>query len=375
MSHTPAIDLIAAVVRGDVRDWPGPEETGAAAFLDAARRHGLHLVVAARLHEAGVLEAWPRAIAEALARERHAGVIVEDVRRAELRGVLARLAELGIAALLFKGTPLAYTCYPEPWQRPRVDTDVLVRERDRAAVVRALEERGYRRTPLVDGSRVMRQAEYRREDRAGIPHALDVHWRVSNTALFAETLDFDELLDAARPVSALGEAARTLDPRHHLLVACLHRVAHHGTTPRLVWDYDVHLLVTSMAADARDAFARLAVERRVAALCAHEIARAHERFATSAATAGSDLLERLRPAAREPSADFLHPSRRRIGRLATDLRWQPGWRERAALVWQHLFPSAAYMRAACPGARRAWLPALYLRRIVAGAGRWLRRDA
>jgi hypothetical protein len=371
MSNTPAVDLIAAIVRGDVRDWPGPDGPAAAeGFLAAARRHGLHLVVAARLHDAGALGAWPPPVAAGLARERRAAVIVEELRRAELVATLDRLAGRGVETLLFKGTPLAYICYAEPWQRPRVDTALLVRDRDRAAAVAALEAAGYRRTPLVDGSRVMRQAEYRREDRAGVSHAVDLHWRVSNTALFAETLGFDELLAAARPVPALGGAARTLDPGHHLLVGCLHRVAHHGRTPWLVWDYDAHLLVSSLTPGAREAFARLAVERRVAALCAHEIARADGRFGTGAAS----LVEQLRPASPEPSADFLRPSRRRVGRLATDLRWQPRWRDRAALVWQHLFPSAAYMRAAHPGVSRAWLPVLYLRRILSGAVRWIRRD-
>ena len=371
MSNAPAVDSIAAVVRGEARDWPGPDGPAAAvAFLEAARRHGLHLVVAARLHDAGVLEAWPPEVAASLARERRAAVIVEEVRRAELVALLNRLAARGVETLLFKGTPIAYTWYAEPWQRPRVDTDLLVREGDRAAAVAALEAAGYARTPLVDGSRVMRQAEYRREDRAGIAHAIDLHWRVSNTALFAEMVGFDELLAAARPVPALGGAARTLDPGHHLLVGCLHRVAHHGATPWLVWDYDAHLLVSSLAPDAREAFARLAVERRVAALCAHEIVRADERFGTGAAA----LVERLRPASPEPSAAFLRPSRRRAGRLATDLRWQPRSRDRAALVWQHLFPSLAYMRAAHPGVARAWLPALYLRRILTGAVRWIRRD-
>ena len=80
-----------------------------------------------------------------------------------------------------------------------MDTDLLVREEDRAAAVAALEAAGYRRTPLVDGSRVMRQAEYRREDRAGIAHAIDLHWRVSNTALFAEMVGLDELLARRGP--------------------------------------------------------------------------------------------------------------------------------------------------------------------------------
>ncbi len=48
------------------------------------------------------------------------------LRERELVAVLAALAEAGVETLLLKGTPLAYTHYPEPALRTRCDTDVLI---------------------------------------------------------------------------------------------------------------------------------------------------------------------------------------------------------------------------------------------------------
>ena len=45
----------------------------------------------------------------------------------------------------------------------------------------------------------------------------------------------------------LGPHALAPSPPLALLVACLHRTAHHGTTTRLLWLYDIHLLATTLS--------------------------------------------------------------------------------------------------------------------------------
>jgi len=373
MPDTSAIELIARVVRRDTVDWTGPADpAAAAAFLEAARGHGLHLIVAATLQGAGALGSWPEPIASELARGLRASALVERVRRDEIARVLASLTARGVPALLFKGVPLAYTCYPAPWLRPSVDVDLLVRERDRDEAVRTLELAGYRRTDLVDGSLLMRQGEYTREARGGIRHVVDLHWQMSNAELFSDTLTFDELAAGAVAVPELG--GRAFGPPHHLLVTCVHRVAHHAQMPRLVWRYDVHLLAASMDRAALEAFVRLGVDRRVGAICASEVAAAHGLFGTCPAVPVADLIARLRPSSPEPSAAYLRPRRRRILRVLNDLRWQPGWRGKLRFAGQHLFPSPAYMRAAYQGSRVGWLPAQYLHRILTGVARWFRRE-
>ena len=373
MSDWSAVSLIARVVRGEERSWPGPAGavTGPA-FLDAARRHGLHLVVAALLREAGVMDDWPPEVARGLSDDLLAASLLEQVRREEIRRVLASLSGAGLPALVFKGVALAYTCYPSPWLRPSVDTDVLVRDGDRGAAARALEAAGYRRAGLVDGSLVMRQAEYERAGPGGVRHVVDLHWRLANPEPFAGLLTFDELAEAAMPVPPIG--GRAPGPAHHLLIACTHRVAHHVRSPRLVWRYDVHLLAASMDADALDRFVRLARDRAMSAVSAHELAAARDLFGTRPAVSIDELCARLGPAAPEPSAAFLSLPGSRATRLLIEVRWQPGWRSKFRLVGQHLFPSPAYMRAAYRGSRPAWLPAQYAHRILRGIGRWLRRE-
>lgn len=376
MRTPPLTDILAAIVRGETPPWPyGADLPAEGGFLHAARGHGLHVLAASRLREPA-FAGWPQPLRAACDRVLLSAFVVEHVQREELRPALVALANAGIGFLLFKGTPLAYTHYPEPWLRPRVDTDLLVAEGDVPAVRRALETLGYARSPLVDGSLVMRQAEYVKDSASGIKHSIDVHWRTGNPQLVADLWSFDELSARAVPVPALGEAARTPCAEHALLIACVHHVAHHAASPRLIWRYDAHLLAGAMTADELRSFARTAVAKRVARLCASELETARATFGTRLAADARELDAIFAGAMPdEPSALYLGRASRPAQRLLVELRVLPTWRTRARLLGQHLFPSPAYMRGAYGRTGRAILPALYAHRILTGVWSWFRRSA
>lgn len=367
--------MLAAVVRGETPPWPfGGDPAADEAFLEAAHEQGMLPLVATHLEETDAAASWPSTLRAALARDLRRAIVVEEVQRAALVGVLDALAAERVGALLFKGTPLAYTHYPQPWLRPRMDTDLLVDERDVATVQRLLEARGYTRSPLVDGSLVMRQGEYVRADPSGVSHAIDVHWRLGNPRILADLLSFDEMWARAGRVASLGEAARTPCAEHALVVASVHRVAHHGSRPRLIWLYDLHLLAGTMVAEELAKSAQRALRARVARILAHELAAARAAFGTRLAIDPGDLDAIFAGAdPNEPSVRYLHPTQRRARRLLIDLRLMSSWRDRARLIGQHLFPSPAYMRVTYGRSGRAILPVLYAHRILTGVWGWLRR--
>ena len=370
------LDTIVAIVRGEAPPWPDDAEDPAGReLLEEARHHGLHVLVAARLREPA-LSSWPPAVRAASDRELRRAAVVEAARRAEIERVLAALDRAGISTVLFKGTPLAYTHYPSPWLRPRIDTDLLVAEEDREGAGRALEALGYTRAPLVDGSLIMRQAEYVSHSPSGIEHTVDLHWRIGNPQPVADLLSFDEARRRAVEMPPLGAAARALCAEHALLVAAVHHVAHHAAGPRLIWRYDIHLVASAMTADELRSFARCAVGKRTARVCASELTAARETFGTRLALepgALDDLFAGADP--NEPSARYLDVSRPRAGRLLVDLRLLPTWRERARLLRQHLFPSPAYMRQVYGRAHPLLLPGLYAHRVLTGIWAWFKRPA
>jgi hypothetical protein len=346
----------------------GPIPAGrASALVAAAVEHGVDALVWEQLnatpHAASVTAPLYPRVRAAAARE----VFAEQ----ELRAVLDAFERQGVHVLLTKGGALAYTVYDEPWLRPRADTDLLVHGDEIAAAGGVLEACGYTRSAAVStGVHVSHQAAFERIDERGVRHVVDLHWKTVNPKVLADALDFDQLWPGAESAPALGPAARTPSAIDSLLLACLHRLAHHQGQERLVWLHDMRLLTRSFAAADWTRFARRAAARRIAAICLDGLA-----------AASSHLGMELPPAieAQLAAAGNSEPSRiyveRRVTRrdvLRSDLAHLGSWRERLTLVREHLLPSPAFMRHRYgPGSR--WpLPALYLHRLLTGATRWVR---
>lgn len=328
--------------------------------IDAARAEHVHLLIADRFRVA------------ALASELRRAGVIEALRARELRAVLASLARAGVDAILLKGAALGYTHYARPELRPRLDTDIMIPSRARETAAAALVALGYQRPSEIDGDIAIGQFHVQRTDPHGVEHALDVHWRISNVRAFADAVTYDELASQAVRLPALGGEAFGPSSVHALLIACIHRVAHHGDTGDLLWLLDVQLLAIGLSSEERKEFSSLATAKRMRAVCARSLGLAQQVFGGL----DSGWLESLSsPAddhATEPSAAFIGGGLRPVDILASDLA-ETEWRSRAQLLREHLFPSASYMRARFSRWPAVLLPIAYAVRIVTGAPRWLRR--
>ena len=364
--------LLAAVLRGEPAacppdaGWADPKR-----FLAAAARHGVVPLLVHALDRTKTLDQWPPAIREPLVQAARRQVWVETQHRSELEQVLSALATLDVPALLMKGAALAYLYYPDPCLRPRYDTDLLVRKDDMPAVTRVLQASGYRRSNLTSGDLVMPQRQFVRDDRHGLVHAYDVHWKMAIPVPFADLLSWDDVAARAIEISALGGHARTLSRVDALLLACIHRVAHHhDDAERLLWLYDIHLLAHDMARESFEQFVELAAQKQIRAVCAEGLTLAQHWFNTRLP---AQVMHTLAAGAAEPTRVYLDGRLRKVDVLWSDLMALGGWRARWQLLREHLFPPAAYMLERSGVSSRLVLPALYASRIVRGAWRWFRR--
>ena len=161
--------------------------------------------------------------------------------------------------------------------------------------------RAYVPLEMVTGELVTSQQTFVRDAGLGVRHTCDLHWRVSNRAAFSRILPWERLAAEARPSPALDTGASVLSPPHALLLACLHRVAHHFDPPTLIWLYDIHLLASSMSEDDAARFVALAVDSGLAAICARGLALSQHHFRTPLPAAFDHLV----PAGDEPLAAYM----------------------------------------------------------------------
>jgi hypothetical protein len=370
-------ELACRVLRGDAGAGTFPfDAERQCAFLQYADRHGLQALLCAQLRSSNCGSSWPSDLRQALTAEAAAQAAREILQGQETVRVLEALTQRGVKPLLMKGVPLAYTHYRSPHLRPRGDTDVLIRRVDRETAGSVLAGLAYTRRNLTSGELVSYQYTWSRLDRHGTTHVIDLHWRVSNSQMFAKALSYDEVANSSIAIPQLG--GRALAPVHALLLACMHRVVH-ITAPyfvddsvhygdRLIWLYDIHLLVSRMPPQELMRFARLAAEKKLSTICLDGLRRSQRCFAT---VLPAEIVEVLsNGSAPEPSARYLDPGRLR--QLVTDIRSLSNWPDRLRLAREHLFPPAEYILKKYAVSQRAWLPALYLRRGMQGIWRLIR---
>lgn len=364
---------MCAVLRGEEVSFEHlstPESTRR--FQELAVYHGLGPLLSMRLKEArssdgeDLASPFPLQLVTDIA-------AIELVRTRELNRVLDGLSGSGIEALVLKGAALAHSLYPSPPMRPRADADLLIPADRRETVDRSLAELGYEKCNSVTGKLVSYQHGYVHCDRFGIEHVLDIHWRISNSQQFSRVLDYETLEKRSLSVPALGKHARALAMSDALLLACMHRI-HHLHRPfrigglstrgvdRLIWIYDIHLLLEAMSYDELLAFARMSEQNRMLAVSRDGVMNAVRYFGTRVP---ERLLDALRSSTSgDDSERYLQTGRSRA--FSNELSSLPRWRDRLSLLGEHLFPPVEYMLAKYSVRNRAWLPILYVQRGIHG---------
>ncbi len=235
---------------------------------------------------------------------------------------------------------------------------------------------GYERATGVAGEFVSYQANYTLRTSDAGAHTLDLHWKINTPELLARLFSYDELAHDAQPLPQIRANALGTSRVHDLLLACMHRATHrqnpyfvegvpHHDANRLIWLYDIHLLACELNSREWSEFSRLAAEKGLRAVCLEGMQNARSCFQTGYP---EEVLASLSAQPRaEPADRYLASGKLRQQWM--DFRALQGGGRRARFLRELFFPAPDYMHSKYPGARPAWLPWLYLRRVVEGAAR------
>jgi hypothetical protein len=373
--------LICAVLRGEAPAWPGgvsPDE--ASRFLAAARFHGVAPLLSEAFRDAAAFGSWPADVIAACRQRALDGAAYELSHRVEIARVLEALATADAGALVLKGGALAYTHYPNPTLRPRADTDLLIRPDRRRETDAALNELGYTKSIANDGDLISHQANWSRTDRFGAEHYLDVHWRINNSPILAKTLSYEELAERSVAIPGLAPRAIGLGSVDSLLFACIHLAGHanapyyidgvpHAAGDRLIWLYDIHLLVSAMSPGELEVFVAMARARAVKAISLEAWGTAGARLGT--VVPQDVLIEFTTSGPAEASKRYL--SGGHAQQMLGDFLALDNWRARSRWLTQQVLPSAEYMHVKYRESATTWLPLLYVRRGIAAIWRVLSR--
>lgn len=193
---------------------------------------------------------WPVGMPEGvrtfLTKEFYGAAAGSSLMFGELERVLSRLEANGVEAILLKGAALALTVYPDPALRPMGDIDLLIRPSDLRAAVDALEAMGYE----PENPPMRRGLEYlfffETNFRGGYRSLLrfELHWNLMGGEGSRYRPNIDWFWEQTRAIRVGKASALILSPTAHLLYAAVHAsMKHGGDSARLLWLYDLHLIV------------------------------------------------------------------------------------------------------------------------------------
>lgn len=363
-------DLLSAALHGDAADWPAGWVDREQAVIDRIAYHGVAGILNEKCRQ---LSDWPLPVTDYL-REQGIALAMWELRHKVLLGdLLAGLADIGVRALLLKGTALAYDLYPLPAIRARGDSDVLVAKAELAAARAVLKRLGYCLQPLEEGiaDDLALQEVWSLSCAAGTSHHIDLHWQLINAPALAGLLDFATCIADPLALPRLGPTAQAMNRPLTLLHSCIHRAMHltspyivGGTTyyggDRLIWARDIDLLAGSLSEAEWSAFADHAIRQNVAAVCANGLDLARRTMGTSVP---DEVRRKLASVSEERASTYLLGAGQ-ARRTWLDFRAISGWRRKLAYVGARGLPSARFMRGKYPELADRPLALLHVRRII-----------
>jgi hypothetical protein len=293
--------------------------------------------------------------------------------RAVLSRLLAALDAAGVRVLLLKGTALAYDLYRSPAERSRGDSDVLILPADLSRAREVLEAQGFVHPKGDPGAieEVRLQETWEKATPDGLLHEIDLHWAALNSQVLAGLLPFEAAWARARPLPGLGPCNQGLPLDFALLLACAHRAQHilnpyvvegrlYYSGDRLIWLWDIDLLVRALDAEGWTALLRSGEEAGLAPVLLHGLEASTRYLGT---TVSPEVLAQLAAKPAEGAAARYLLAGHRLERAWADLRAARGSGGRLAYLWGQLFPPEEFMRGRYADGPERSLLALHWRRI------------
>lgn len=334
------LEKLAKLIQGDRSAFTELKKQYNDDLLPLLNFHGIALLVSKN----GAVSARERTHLKQLKRLQNNAIAAELLKKQALNELGDSFIKNGLgAALIFKGTALAYSVYPTAWLRPRSDTDILLNADDKHIYEKVLSENGYFKQFGIAGEHTNHQSTWVKEIANGFSVHLDCHTRLSNRAILANEFKHGELLQNATPFQSLSDAWVQPDSVENLLIAIVHRIGHHANEERLIWLYDMHLLMKSFNENNWQQLLISCQKKQLCAIALEAIQLCQRLFNTPTNKTVLDTLK-LAKAKDEPSQFFLKRHYPEWRHLLHDMRGLTGYTQKSQYLMENIFPDKDYIR-------------------------------
>lgn len=283
-------------------------------------------------------------------------IAVEMLRETEFTKTMEYLSlQLESPPIVFKGQALAYDLYEQPWLRPRSDTDVLIKIEHLAELKKVMLGMEYKEIPTVNESLITYQISMRKK-LTNHSYVWDIHWHFSNRTAYQSILNYSSLIQNTRHIFINKHGFLAPNKVHDLLIACLHLIGHHLEKIRLIWLYDIYLLLEALTDVEKEEFIEFAIEHEEVAIAWQTIMIYLDKYLPDART------EKFKQKLSQMDIDQLK-NRTYLNRFMKDAQGLTK-KDKIRYFRQHIFPSKNYMMERFRLRHHWQLPVWYFIRII-----------
>jgi len=207
------------------------------------------------------------------------------------------------------------------------------------------------------------QTGMRYTDECSLTHTVDIHWRLTNRHEYRDILGFESIYGSAVQISRFPFTVCAPNRVYALCLPGLHLVGHHSDAPRLIWLYDMHLLLQQMADDEIDDFVALIHDHGLNDVASQALGELHRHISAEHVP---DILSRL---GGQQGAALQIESRRAL--MISNLRSFPTLSGRFKYLLALAFPRIEYMEQQFNPGSKLLIPWYYVYRIFRGGRKLL----
>ena len=276
-----------------------------------------------------------------------------------LQLLLRSLRQHSVRVILTKGEAMAASHYTTPGTRARCDSDLFISIADLMRAQQAVLAAGFEiHSPIYKSHQFTVTNKLDASDTV----RFDIHWRIQNAPRFARVLTFEEAYAGSVKMAELG-GARALNAVDALLLACIHRCGNEQhDRDRLIWIYDIHLLLSSLTESGCKDFAQKAVSRNIQQACSDGVCTAVRLFHT---VVPGEVQELLRTPGLKAKWSRKY-AESNLGLLVDDWKQLPNTLARLALLGELFLHTGESLMRDYNKQKRWWIPVLYCRKIFCG---------
>ena len=306
----------------------------------------------------------PKRLSPIIAQRKAMMAANDSLKQIELIGLFDAFADAELKeCVLFKGSALAYTLYASPWLRPRSDSDILINPIHKEAFDQVFTALGYQKQFAIEGKYVSYQSTYSKALVGKSAINIDLHWRINNRQILANSYNAKELREHGQPLTELSSNITTPCAADCLLISSLHRLGHHQSEERLAWLYDIHLLASSLTDSDWQHLIEQAQGKQLCAITLDALEHCETLLNTATpALVLAQLSERAQQVA-EPSQLFLQRDLPERVLFWNDVKAMPSFADKLGLLLETFIPSPRYIRQQMNTKSALWG---YLKRFIRG---------